>query len=246
MKKSRLIFGVIGSVLILIFAFVLFSYVMLNKYVPDYEGEVEVTGITNTVKIYRDSAAVAYIEAKTELDASFGLGYVHAQERLFQMDMLRRAGEGRLSEILGSKTIQFDKMFRTLGLYETCVNHYDQLNKKSRSYLEAYSRGVNTYMQEAEGHHSVEFDVLGYDPYEWKPQHSYLVSKIMAWQLNIGWWSDISFAHLVQNIDLAKVREIIPDYEENAPTIIPTDYKNQRRLSLDYIKLNKEFRSFSD
>ncbi|MBU1102018.1 MAG: penicillin acylase family protein [Bacteroidetes bacterium] len=244
MKKSKIIFGVTATLIIFVIALVLFSYYMLGKYMPVYEGEVEVAGITNTVKIYRDSVAVAYIDAETELDASFALGFVHAQERLFQMDMLRRAGEGRLSEILGSKTIEYDKMFKTLELYETCVNHYNQLSEKSRSYLEAYAKGVNAFIKEASGHHSLEFDVLGYDPYEWKPEHSYLVSKFMAWQLNIGWWSDISFAHLIQNIDPEKVKEIIPDYEENAPTIIPTNYKNQLRVSLDYINLNKEFREF--
>jgi penicillin G amidase len=244
MKKKKIIIGILASLIVLIFSAILFSYFMLQKYIPDYEGEVTLKGISAPVKIYRDSLAVAYIVAEKELDAAFALGYVHAQERLFQMDMIRRAGEGRLSEILGTRTIAYDKMFKTLELYKTCLKYYPRLSQKTRDYLEAYSKGVNAYMSENKGNLAVEFDVLGYDPYPWKPVHSLLISKMMAWQLNIGWWSDISFAHLLQKLPAGKVKEIIPDYEENAPTIIPTDYKSQKLVSLDFIDVNKSFRNY--
>ena len=244
MEKKKIFIGILVSLFLLLAATILFSYLVLQKYIPNYEGEITVSGISESVKIYRDSLAVAYIIADKELDAAYALGYVHAQERMFQMDMIRRAGEGRLSEVLGTRTIAYDKMFRTLGLYKTCLKYYSQLNQKSRDYLEAYSKGVNTYMSENKGNLAIEFDLLGYDPYPWKPEHSMLISKIMAWQLNIGWWSDISFAHLLQKLPVEKVKEIIPDYEENAPTIIPADYKKQNMISLDFIDVNKSFRNF--
>ncbi len=244
MKKKKVIIGILGSLLLLIIAGVIFSYFILQKYLPEYEGEVIVQGIIEPVKIYRDSLSVVYIVAEKELDAAFALGFVHAQERMFQMDMIRRAGEGRLSEVMGRKTVDFDKMFKTLGLYETCKKHYPLLSEKSKNYMEAYTKGINTYLERNKGNHSIEFDLLGYDPYPWKPEHCLLISKMMAWQLNIGWWSDITFAHLLQKLPAEKVREIIPDYEENAPTIIPTDYRTQEIVGLDFIKLNKNFRDF--
>ena len=244
MKKTKVILGVSISLAVLIVAIVIAAFYMMNKYVPDYNDKIQVTGISNEVKVYRDSAAVVYIVAEKELDAAFALGFVHAQERMFQMDMLRRAGEGRLSEIIGTRTLFYDKMFRTLGLYKTCQKHYNQMSDVTKKNLEAYSKGVNAYLKEAEGRVSVEFDVLGYDPYLWKPEHSLLISKLMAWALNIGWWSDISYAHLLQKLDPELIKQIIPDYEENAPLIIPTDYKKEKLMSMDFLKLNREARDF--
>ena len=91
-------------------------YNILNSSLPEYAGEISSSEIFDDIKIYRDSMAIPYIIAKTEEDAALALGYVHAQDRLFVMDIIRRAGEGRLSEVMGEKSVPFDKMFRTVGL----------------------------------------------------------------------------------------------------------------------------------
>ena len=91
-------------------------YNMLNSSLPQYSGEIHSNKIKSIVEVYRDSFAVPYIIADNDEDAAFALGFLHAQERMFTMDLIRRAGEGRLSEILGEKAIPFDKMFRTVGI----------------------------------------------------------------------------------------------------------------------------------
>ncbi len=246
MKKwLKILIGIVSVVVVLIIFLVSLSYYLLNQTLPQYNGTVGVNGISSEVKIYRDSNAVAYIVAQDDLDAYFALGYVHAQERLFQMDITRRAGLGRLSEVLGNKTLPFDKMFRTLDLYRTVKNFYPKIHKEARNVLEAYSKGVNAFIQDAKGKYQVEFDVLGYDPEPWEPEHSLLLVKLMAWELNISWWSDLAFTHLVQKLGLEKAKEIMPSYDENAPTIIPEEVKKFAEIPLDLIQVDREFRKFT-
>ena len=135
-------------------------------------------------------------------------------------------------------------MFRTLGIYKTVQNHYEQLSPQSKKYYEAYSNGVNAFLDQADQRLSIEFDVLGYDPYQWKPEHSIVIAKLMAWELNISWWADITFTHLVQKFGTEKVLEIIPDYPENAPTVIPDDIRKFAHVDLDFIKTDKAYRKF--
>ena len=90
----------------------------------------------------------------------------------------------------------------------------------------------------------VEFDVLGYQPEEWKPEHSIIVIRMMAWELNLGWWTDLTFTELVQKLGEEKVKEILPGYPENAPTIIPADIKKFAQINSNFIETDKAFRKF--
>ncbi|MBN1639216.1 MAG: penicillin acylase family protein [Ignavibacteriales bacterium] len=238
------IIGISFSLLAFVFFFIVFSLLKLHDSLPDYSGELNFQQIKAPVKIYRDSCAVPYIIAENDEDAMFALGYVHAQDRMFQMDILRRAGEGRLSELFGNSTVFYDKMFRTLGLYRIITENYNKYSNESRTFLESYSQGVNTFIQEAEGNFPIEFKLLEYEPYEWRPEHSLLILKLMAWQLNISWWTDISFTHLVQKLGVEKVEDILPYYPENAPTIIPSNISNSPEVTLDLIRLDRSFREF--
>jgi penicillin G amidase len=235
---------IIISVSILIVAAGLIFYNMLSASLPLYEGELSVKGISNEVEIYRDSMAVPYILADTEEDAAFTLGYVHAQERLFQMDLIRRAGAGRLSEILGSEALILDRMLRTVGIKRTSERILKILNPEVMKLLLSYSAGVNQYIDDYKGEYPVEFDILGYDPYEWKPVDCVLTSRMMAWELNISWWADISFTHLVQELGEEKVKQILPEWQENAPYIIPPDIKSYPRINTGFIEIDKSLRKY--
>jgi len=245
MKKwKKILIGLSASLIVFILFLFIVSFYMLKKSLPEYDGKKIVKGITSTVKIYRDSFAVPMIIADNDEDAAFALGYVHAQERLFQMDIARRAGEGRLSEIFGTKTIAFDKMFRTIGIYKNALYSYKLLNPVAKKILDAYTRGVNEFIRESKGKYQIEFDVLGYDPYPWKPEHSLMIAKLMAWELNLSWWSDVAFSNIVQKLGTEKAKELIPDYPQNAPTIIPESIEKFARISKDFIETDKKFREF--
>jgi len=237
----------IGIIVSLIIIFIIGGYIFYNSLtesLPVYEGELNAPSLKSEVKIYFDSLAVPYIFAENDEDASFTPGYLHARERMFSMDMIRRAGEGRLSEIFGVETLPFDRMFRTVGLSRTVKMIKDKMNPEGLKLLEAYSRGVNFYLEEKKNKYPVEFDVLGYEPEEWKPEHSIIVIRMMAWELNLGWWTDLAFTELVQKLGEEKVRKILPDYPENAPTIIPPEIKKFAQININFIETDKAFRKF--
>ena len=82
---------------------------------------------------------------------------------------------------------------------------------------------MNFYIKDAKGNYPVEFDALGYDPYPWKPEHTLIIARMMAWELNVSWWNDVTFTDLVQKFGEEKVKEILPSYPENGPFIIPPE-----------------------
>ena len=116
-------------------------------------------------------------------------------------------------------------MFRTVGIKRNIEKNLSMYDPSVMKILQAYSNGVNEYLKERKGNYAIEFDVLGYQPEQWKPIHSLIVIKMMAWELNISWWTDLSFAELIQKLGKEKVLEILPDYPENAPTIIADNFK---------------------
>ena len=219
-------------------------YNMLSSSLPVYNGKISSSKIISDVEIYRDSFAVPYILAENDNDAAFALGYVHAQERLFTMDLIRRAGEGRLSEILGIDALPFDNMFRTVGIKRNILKNYSLYDPSVISLLQSYSDGVNAYLEDQKGNYAIEFDVLGYQPENWKPIHSLIVIKMMAWELNISWWTDLSFSELIQKLGKEKVLEILPDYPENAPTIIANNFKYLPIINSSLAETDKAFRKF--
>jgi len=245
MKKwIKILIGILSSVIIIGIVGGFIFYNMLKSTLPKYSGEISSNEIGNNIKIYRDSMAIPYIVANTDEDAAFALGYVHAQDRLFTMDLVRRAGEGRLSEILGPKTIPFDEMFRTIGIRKTAKQILDQLDPESLKLLKAYSKGVNLYIKNAKGKYPVEFDVLDYNPEKWTPLNCLEIGRMMAWELNISWWTDFAFTDLIQKFGADKVKDIIPEYPENGPFIIPSYLKKFSNISSSFMKTDKAFRQF--
>ncbi|MDF1612860.1 penicillin acylase family protein [Stygiobacter electus] len=245
MKSWKKIF--IGISIVLVSVLIvgsIISYYMLKKSLPNYNDELKVSFIKNKIEIYRDENAIPLIEAANDEDVAFAIGYLHAQERLFQMDIARRAGEGRLSEIFGSKLIPIDKMFRTMEIYKIAKASFLKLNPLSQKVLIAYSKGVNEFIKNSKGKYQVEFDILGYDPELWKPEHSLIIAKLMGWELNISWWTDIVFSQFVQKFGEEKAKELIPHFPENAPTITPQQLKQVSSISSELVDVDRQYRKF--
>ncbi len=236
--------GIVLSILIIISVGGFIFYRLLLSTLPAYSGKIIAPGISKEVQIYRDSMAVPYIFADSDEDAAFALGYVHAQDRLFSMDLIRRAGEGKLSELIGSETIPFDKMFLTIGTLRIAERMLAQINPVTLKLLKAYSAGVNYYIKKAKGKYPVEFDILGYDPEPWKPLDCLVMDRMMAWELNMSWWSDFAFIDLIQKFGNDKVKDLIPSYPENSPTVIPAEIKNLPHVSNSFMKTDQAFRKF--
>ncbi|MCH7516773.1 MAG: penicillin acylase family protein, partial [Bacteroidetes bacterium] len=153
----KITIGILSSILIIFIIGGYIFYQMLNTSLPVYEGTLQASGLKEKVEIYRDSLAVPYIFAGNDEDAAGVRGYLHAQERMFIMDVIRRAGSGRLSEIFGEETVPFDNMFRTIGLNRTVLMIKRKMDPKTLKVLEAYSKGVNLYIKQAENKYTFEF-----------------------------------------------------------------------------------------
>lgn len=190
-------------------------------------GSISVQGLVHEVKVSRDDYGVPHIFGQSEHDVFFAVGYIQAQDRLWQMELTRRSGEGRLSEILGEPALKIDKMFRTLGFWRHAKKLSTALDEETRSALQAYADGINEYISSHTGHYPIEFDVLQFEPEPWTIEHSLLVSRLMAWDLNYSRWVDLLLAELVQRFGEERAKEIFPYWQENAPFIISKEFKDK-------------------
>src|SRR5262249_4068608 len=133
---------------------------------------------------------VVTIRAASEADAAFALGFVHAQDRLFQMDLTRRLGAGRLSEVVGSAALPTDEFMRRIGLYRVAEANYRAMPAASRPLFESYAAGVNAAIARNETLLPPEFLLLGYRPEPWRPADTLVWGRLMAWQLSSNWMDE--------------------------------------------------------
>ncbi len=205
-----------GIIIFLIILFVTVGLLFNNltkKSFYQESGEIKVKGISHKVNIYKNEFGVSQIFAENENDMYFSLGYMHAQDRLWQMDLARRVAEGRLSEILGPDVLDFDILFRTIGINKTAERQYDKLSLKSKSILSAYCSGVNYFIEANSKNLPLEFDILNYKPELWKPENSLMAIRLMGWELNLSWYSDVMFGEIVKKFGLKRQKiffRIIP------------------------------------
>jgi penicillin amidase len=184
------------------------------------QGTIYIEGIGDTVEIFRDDFGVPHIEARNEADMYFMMGYTHAQDRLWQMDLSRRVANGSLSEILGKDALEYDKLFRTVGIGKTAKKIYEQLPDKTKEILKYYSAGVNLFLIANRKKLPLEFDVLDYKPEEWKPEDCVSIVRLMGWELNISWFAEFNFINIINKFGTEKAREFIPDNHPEAPYTI--------------------------
>lgn len=163
------------------------------------------------VTISRDAYAIPTIRAANELDGAFALGYVHAQDRLWQMDMMRRVGSGRLSEVLGSKTLPVDRFSRTLGLEEQCRSTWQTLPNETKSLLTAYANGVNHFLNTHNGTLPPEFLALAYKPEPWIETDTLLWGRLMGIWLSGDWTDELLRSALAGTLTPAEVHSLWPE-----------------------------------
>ena len=154
-------------------------YLRARAAVPELSGQAHVAGLLASVEIVRDSHAIPHIYARSEADAYFGLGYAHGQDRFTQMELSRRLASGRLAELIGARALDSDRLFRTLGLSRVAEANYAALDDVTRSALNAYTRGVNAWL-EAGDPLPIELALLAAEPEPWRAQDSLTVLKLMA------------------------------------------------------------------
>ena len=204
---------------------VVFVYYLASRSLPDYDKTLDVAGISQEVRIIRDTANVPHIFGETDEDVFFGLGYVHAQDRLWQMLTNRRTVQGRLSEVFGSRTLYIDKLVRTLGLYEAATASVSAQSPEALAALQAYSAGVNARIAEinenALGRGAPEMFLFNQDVPPWTPADSLAVIKLMALQQSSHLESEVLRARTSLALPPERVADILPDVPGTGLTALP-------------------------
>lgn len=233
----------------LIFLFLLLAGISLiafywtfYKPLPDYNATVELSGISHPVDIHWDSFGVPHIYAETERDLYYAVGYVHAQERLWQMTLAQLTADGRFAEFFGEALVPVDRYHRSLGFRETAERIEQESSDHILSILNAYSSGVNDYVEQNRRNLPPEFDLTGVQPIEWTPTHTLAISRLMAWDMNVSWWSKMAYGYLHETLPAGTVEELYPDRHTNPDGLASETRRNLYKNGLQLLDRELQIR----
>ena len=235
MKTAKKILFWTGLVL-LTFALLVYGYLQTQK--PNYSGQIYLDGPKKEIEVIFDNYGVPHIYADSEEDAYFGLGYVHAQDRLFQMELLRRLGPGRLSEILGPDLIQTDLFFKTLGINEVSKRSLEHFNKsKNKPWHKgamAYLNGINQYIKT--GNTPIEYSLLGIEKESFTPIDIYNIIGYMAFSFAPGFKTDPLLTQIYKDHGIEYLNDLSIEWNKGDLTI--KNYSNLKNLDPIEIAMN--------
>ncbi|MDP6706662.1 MAG: penicillin acylase family protein [Alphaproteobacteria bacterium] len=192
-------------------------YLWLRGTLPAVDGSIQVVGSEAPIEIVRDRNGVPHIFAQSRGDALFGLGFAHAQDRLWQMEMTRRLGAGRLAEVLGEQAIRTDRFMRTLDLHGLAAEGYRRLDPDQKRLIDAYVAGVNALLAESGTRPMPEFIMLRYQPEQWTPADSLVWVKLMALDLSTNWSAELLRLRLAKRLDRQQIDELYRPYDGTEP-----------------------------
>src|SRR5229473_5887417 len=210
-------------------------YLYLRSSLPQVEGRIAVSGLKTEVTIARDRDGVPLITAADDEDAAFGLGFAHAQDRLFQMELMRRNGAGRLAELFGAQAIDTDRQMRILGLYRLAEAEVPLLSEPVRRGLEAYAAGVNAFLASHSGALPPEFLLLRFTPEPWRPADTLVWGKLIDLELAGNFRSELLHARLAQHLSPEELAILYPPYPHDAPVALGGASASLEGLPLDAI-----------
>jgi penicillin amidase len=217
----RLLLKAVGLLILLAAIACGAAYLYARRSLPMMTGTIEVAGISAAIEIVRDVDAIPHIFASSRRDGLFGLGYVHAQDRLWQMEFQRRIGFGRLSEIFGAATIPQDRFLRTVGFGRAARAAWARFPDRVKKDIEAYVAGVNAFLAT---HHGAalppEFTLLRFEPATWTGVDVVVWQKMMAWDLSANYSAELLRHDLAAQVGLKKLAELMPPYAATGLSIL--------------------------
>lgn len=217
----RIVTGLIALAVLSIYM----AYYLGSRSLPDYNATFQVDGISSPLEIARDTADVPHIFGETDADVFYGLGFAHAQDRLFQMMLLRRTAQGKLSEVFGLRTKATDELMRRLGVYEAAVASTSRQTPETLAALQAYARGVNAWIGEvnkgAMGRGAPEFFLFPAEIAYWQPQDSIALLKLASLQLSDHISTEVLRARTSLMLPPERVVDILPDAPGTPTAVLP-------------------------
>jgi penicillin G amidase len=193
------------------------SYLWLRSSLPQTKGQLVLPGLAAEVTVTRDAHGIPTITAQNDRDAAYALGFLHAQDRLYAMDLMRRYGAGRLSEWFGAAALPIDRFTRTLGLYRAAQQQYAGLSPELRAVFDAYAAGVNAFLAARRGALPPEYYLVGGAPEPWTAADSLVWGKIMDLQLTGNFRGELQRLRMLQRISPGDLDVLYPSYPDDAP-----------------------------
>ncbi|MGB0037125.1 MAG: penicillin acylase family protein [Candidatus Acidiferrales bacterium] len=230
-RTSHLARNIIAGLFVLLGGLLLFAWLGIRRSLPQLDGSIPVPGLQEGVIVDRDQWGRPWIRAKSVEDLVMAQGYVMAQDRLWQMDLLRRAAGGNLSEIFGAVALAVDTENRTLGMRVTAVRAAAEATPEIRGLLEAYARGVNRYIEERRSRLPVEFRLLRYEPHPWTPADTYLINLYMYKTLTSTWKEKLNRQWITEKVGADRARELftsdspLDHFIVDGPPVAPSQEK---------------------
>jgi len=218
-KKAAIIIAVL--ILLMVIAGSLYVRSIATRGLPDYNKDVSLDGITDDVVVYRDSYAIPHIFAKNEPDLYRAIGYCMAQDRLWQMDLLRRACTGRLAEIFGDELVETDLLMRALRIPEKSNLILSRCEPELIDTLEGFCDGVNQYIEMHKKALPPEFALLNYAPEKWEPEHCIHLVGYMGWGLSAAWNHEVVLQRILEDFGEERYRDIAPDTSVHKLFVVP-------------------------
>ena len=212
--------GGLGGLILIVVIVLAAGYLWMRGSLPKLDGEVEVAGLKAAVEVIRDTHAIPHIYAESTTDAAFAMGFVHAQDRLWQMEFQRRVGAGRLSEMFGEESLGYDRFLRTLGVYRAAERNFDNLDAETQAIYQAYAAGVNSFLATRDGPLPLEFTLLSHEPEPWRPADSIVWIKMMAWDLAGNALDEALRARMAETLSAEQIGELWPGYPEDGPAVL--------------------------
>lgn len=220
------------------------TYFQVRGALPAYSGHLEASGLKAPVEIQRDKNAVPHIIAGSLEDAAFALGYVHAQDRFWQMELMRRLGQGRLAELvppalIGSGLVESDRTMRGLGVYRKASESVNALSPAMRGQIEAYAAGVNAWISDEDQQFGLELTVIKllsggrYRPEPWRPADSLVWAKLMALGLDGNWRAELLRLRLANKIGEDGVKFLIEPAGDSRDSTLSLVLQAVRNIDLD-------------
>ena len=206
-------------VLIWIFTVVLIvvctaAWWLVYRPLPQLDGTISLPGLHKEVTVDRDNWGVPYVRAASLEDAVEAQGYVTAQDRLWQLDLMRRASRGQLSEIVGPLALKSDRQFRTFGFSRAAERDFACMDQDSRMLLEAYARGVNRFIDQHQKSLPLEFSLLNYKPQPWQPTDSLVIAGYMYQTLTDTWERKLDRAKVEARVGPERSKDL---FAEDSP-----------------------------
>jgi penicillin G amidase len=186
----RVLFWLLAAILAICCGAALYAYFVAHSALPQLDGRLQLQGLSALVKVTRDAHGVPTIEAGNFDDLFFAQGYVTAQDRLWQMDIMRRFASGELSEILGAKTLKLDREQRIIGMRAAAKKSLEVATPRDRAFFDDFARGVNAYIQARGGRLPIEFRILGYRPRPWTAEDSIVIAYQMVKDMNYHYFDN--------------------------------------------------------